>query len=86
MLFDRSLGYDMYSHRNGKYLNTVTKPLRGDKHVIAASRDIRPGEPIHSSYNFCSDCSERAIDYGTAGTAAKQHCQYTMSKAFSSYI
>ena len=63
----------MYRHRNGKYLNTVTESMEDDKLVISASRDIQPGEPIHTSFNACSNCSERSIAYGTAGTFPNQN-------------
>ena len=67
--FDRISGLDMYSHRNGKYLNTMTtKSTDDDEYVTSASRDIQPGETIHMSYNYCLGCTGRNIAYGTAGT------------------
>eukprot|EP00934_Nitzschia_sp_Nitz4_P001216 Nitzschia sp. Nitz4//scaffold98_size77359//36815//46705//NITZ4_005549-RA/size77359-processed-gene-0.17-mRNA-1//1//CDS//3329560760//1216//frame0 len=59
-------GYDMYNHRNGKYLNTECTQYEDSKHITVASRDIAPGEQIHNSYNLCKECGGRAEGYGTA--------------------
>jgi spermidine synthase len=60
--------YDMMSHRNGPYLNTKsnsvhkkTTPVR-----VHASRDIKAGEELYTSYNNCKDCGNRINNgYGT---------------------
>lgn len=57
----------MYNHRNGKFLNTEVTTEFDEKHVTKASRDIKPGEQIHNSYNNCKECIGRKVGYGTAG-------------------
>ena len=59
--------YDMYSHNNGKYYNTETTNLEGEKFFMKANRDIEKGEQISNSYNQCNTCGGRVDDYGTAG-------------------
>lgn len=59
--------YDMMSHRNGKWLNTRTDGNgvhRGNVNVYA-SRDIKTGEQLYTSYNMCEDCDLRIDTYGT---------------------
>ena len=34
--------------------------------MVTASRDIKAGEELYMSYNFCIDCGGRASTYGTA--------------------
>lgn len=59
--------YDMISHRNGKWLNTKSNSVHKKKDiVVTASRDIKAGEELYMSYNFCIDCGGRASTYGTA--------------------
>jgi len=58
--------YDMMSHRNGKWLNTDSDPIReGEAVVVKASRNIEAGEEIYSTYNRCVDCDNRVETYGT---------------------
>ena len=58
--------YDIMSHRNGRWWNTNSDPIREGKSVrIRASRQIKAGEELYTSYNFCSDCGDRSINYGT---------------------
>jgi hypothetical protein len=57
--------YDMYNHRNGKWLNTSPKMHDKRKHDMYASRLIRKGEEIYLSYNQCIDCWNRHYDFGT---------------------
>jgi len=60
--------FDMMSHGNGHWLNTkipnsvhdVNRPI-----VVQASRDIQAGEEIFTTYNFCEDCGNRKLWYGT---------------------
>lgn len=59
--------YDMMSHRNGKWLNTKSNSVhKKDDIKVKASRDIKAGEEIYMSYNFCADCGNKARGYGTA--------------------
>jgi len=62
--------YDMMSHRNGNWLNTVDDSIHdaiesGRNVIVTASRDIAKGEELHTSYNFCTNCSGRNDSYGT---------------------
>ncbi len=57
----------MYNHRNGKWCNTETTSMEGDKHITVATRDIHPGEQIYITYNFCRGCIGRRRGYGTGG-------------------
>jgi hypothetical protein len=61
-------GYDLYNHRNGKWHNTHIQWDRDQPHITKASRNIRKGEQIYNSYNFCAECVGRATRYGAAGT------------------
>ena len=57
---------DMMSHRNGHWLNTQSSNVHeGDDVRISASRDIKAGEEIYTTYNFCEDCANRFTTYGT---------------------
>lgn len=58
---------DMQSHRNGKYTNTRHNALHeGNDPILYASRDIKAGEEINTSYNQCGhDCGGRTDIYGT---------------------
>lgn len=59
--------FDMLSHRNGRWHNIEEEPVRGGASVrVMASRDIKAGEEIYNSYNFCVDCEGRYHNYGTA--------------------
>lgn len=57
--------YDMYNHRNGKWLNTRPKMIEEKRHEMYASRDIEAGQEIYLSYNQCEDCFNRHYDFGT---------------------
>jgi hypothetical protein len=59
--------YDMYNHRNGKWLNTRTDTEDDVNHVTKAKRVIEAGEQIHVSYNQCEECGGRDVGYGTGG-------------------
>lgn len=61
--------YDMMSHRNGEqHLNTreihsvhdISLPVQ-----VEASRQIKAGEEIYTSYDSCFDCGARKQGYGT---------------------
>ena len=62
--------YDMMSHRNGYWLNTASDDIgehRGKEAIrVRASRDIKKGEQIYTSYNMCEDCGGRVDNYGTS--------------------
>jgi len=58
--------FDMMSHRNGRWLNTENSNVHWSKPVfVTASRDIKAGEELYTTYNFCSDCGGRSFGYGT---------------------
>ena len=59
--------FDMMSHRNGDWLNTKSTPVHEDDGPVEvkASRDIKAGEQIYTSYNYCEDCGNRVYSYGT---------------------
>jgi len=57
--------YDMYNHRNGKWLNTKPKMVEDERHEMYASRTILKGQQIYLSYNQCGDCFNRHYDFGT---------------------
>mmetsp|Transcript_11539 Transcript_11539/g.13218 ORF Transcript_11539/g.13218 Transcript_11539/m.13218 type:complete len:1224 (+) Transcript_11539:116-3787(+) len=60
--------YDMMSHRNGIWLNTKSNSVhkKSENIKVQASRDIKGGEEIYTSYNFCEDCGDRgARHFGT---------------------
>ena len=84
------LGYDMYNHRNGKWLNTEVTIDVGRKHVTIAKRDIQPGEQIHNSYNRCKECAGRVFGYGTGGKQNQRvhmkSCSCSWSSPISSLI
>jgi Spermine/spermidine synthase domain len=57
---------DMLSHRNPPYLNTDHDPIRdGESVKLRATKPIKAGDEIYTSYNFCADCSARKHNYGT---------------------
>jgi len=61
--------YDMMSHRNGHWLNTESNEggvHSGEPVRVQASRDIKAGEQIYTSYNMCEDCAARVETYGTS--------------------
>jgi len=60
--------YDMMSHRNGAYLNTDCNSVHDENVPISvyASRAIKSGEELYTSYNLCSDCGNRHTSYGTS--------------------
>jgi hypothetical protein len=64
--------YDMYNHRNGKWMNTETYIEEGEKHESRALRSIEPGEQLYISYNMCRDCGGRTVGYGSAGKKWKE--------------
>jgi spermidine synthase len=60
--------FDMMSHRNGRWHNTKSNSVhkKSTNIKVKASRDIKAGEEIYSSYNFCKDCANKAKgEYGT---------------------
>ena len=58
--------FDMFSHRNGPWLNTKSNSVHAGSDVtIRAKRNIKAGEQLYTSYNMCEDCSNRATTYGT---------------------
>lgn len=58
--------FDMMSHRNGDWTNTASNGLHeGEPAEVYASRDIKTGEEIYTTYNHCEDCGGRYTDYGT---------------------
>jgi SET domain len=59
--------FDMMSHGNGKLLNTDHGDVRDGSDVVQvfASRDIAKGEEICTTYNFCANCENRFMGYGT---------------------
>jgi hypothetical protein len=57
--------YDMYNHRNGKWLNTRPKMTEGKRHEMYASKTIEKGDEIYLSYNQCIDCFNRHFNFGT---------------------
>jgi len=61
--------YDMMSHRNGKqWLNTKSNSVHDVEEpvVVRASKDIKKGDEINTSYNHCTDCGNRVeTAYGT---------------------
>jgi hypothetical protein len=59
--------YDLYTHRNGKWLNTETEVVDRKNFEIVASRTITAGEQIHGSYSDCNDCHEDMSLYGVSG-------------------
>ena len=59
--------FDIYNHRNGRFLNTENEVNTGKDYTITASRVIEAGEQIYMSYNMCSTCNGRENRYGTGG-------------------
>lgn len=60
--------FDMMSHGNGHWLNTKVPYSVHDENspiVVQASRNIKMGEEIFTTYNFCEDCGARKLWYGT---------------------
>lgn len=58
--------FDMMSHGNGKLLNTDHGSVRdGETIQVFARRDIAKGEEIYTTYNFCANCENRFMGYGT---------------------
>ena len=59
----------MMSHRNGHWLNTKSNEggvHSGEPVRVQASRDIKAGEQIYTTYNMCEDCEARLETYGTS--------------------
>ena len=58
--------YDLFSHRNSNWLNNEDNNVHEDHRIdVIATRAIGQGEEIYTSYNFCTDCKNRAFGYGT---------------------
>ena len=59
--------YDMMNHRNGRWLNTKSNSVHdlSSPIQVRASRDIKAGDEIFTSYIFCEDCGSKATGYGT---------------------
>ena len=60
--------FDMMGHRNGWWTNTKiigSVHEEGEPIIVQAARDIHPGEQIYTTYNWCEDCSNRKLHYGT---------------------
>ena len=60
-------GYDLFNHRNGAWLNTMTQTMEGQHQITTATKTIEKGEQIYISYNQCKECQGRRFGYGTAG-------------------
>jgi SET domain len=65
--------FDLMSHGNGRLLNTHHDSVRDTTDGVSvaksikvyASRDIKAGEEITTTYNFCANCENRFMGYGT---------------------
>jgi len=55
--------YDMYNHRNGKWLNTWINLVRGEKYDVLARHTIEAGQEIYNSYNQCNKCAAKAYNF-----------------------
>eukprot|EP00547_Thalassionema_nitzschioides_P012345 CAMPEP_0194261054 /NCGR_PEP_ID=MMETSP0158-20130606/45824_1 /TAXON_ID=33649 /ORGANISM="Thalassionema nitzschioides, Strain L26-B" /LENGTH=1291 /DNA_ID=CAMNT_0039001161 /DNA_START=88 /DNA_END=3964 /DNA_ORIENTATION=- len=57
--------YDMMSHRNGKWLNTKSNSVheKTENVRVSASQDIKAGDEIYTTYNFCEDCGNRGTKH-----------------------
>lgn len=59
--------WDMVNHNNYK-LNLRTNSLRSpDGLKVWASKEIKAGEELYASYNFCFDCNDIGDEWGTPG-------------------
>lgn len=59
--------WDMFNHDNGK-LNLETNSLQSLEGLkVWAANDIRAGEELYASYNYCYDCLDVGDDWGTPG-------------------
>ncbi len=58
--------YDNLNHRNGNWTNANTENEE-EQHVTYATKNIKAGDQIYISYNFCEECGNRRMFYGTAG-------------------
>jgi hypothetical protein len=59
--------YDMYNHRNGRWLNTWINLVDGDRYDVIARHTIEAGQEIFNSYNQCNKCQAKAHSF-TSGT------------------
>lgn len=59
--------FDMMNHRNGKWLNTDSNSVHdnNDNIVVRATKRVKKGEELYTSYNMCRDCGGRTQHYGT---------------------
>jgi len=59
--------FDMMNHRNGKWLNTDSNSVHDDSDniVVRATKRIKTGDQLYTSYNMCRDCGGRVEHYGT---------------------
>eukprot|EP00978_Attheya_sp_CCMP212_P011110 scaffold27183_cov56-Attheya_sp.AAC.1 len=57
--------YDLYRHRNGAFQNTRNKITLGAKFEVFATRKIKAGEQIHTSFNLCATCHQQTTGYGS---------------------
>jgi SET domain len=59
--------WDMFNHHNGK-LNLDTNSLHSDEGLkVWASKNIKAGDELFATYNYCRDCYEGGDDWGTPG-------------------
>mmetsp|Transcript_11839 Transcript_11839/g.32855 ORF Transcript_11839/g.32855 Transcript_11839/m.32855 type:complete len:830 (-) Transcript_11839:6-2495(-) len=58
---------DMLSHRNGEYYNTDSNSVHDQNSPVSlwASKPIKKGDEIYTSYDMCTDCGARKRGYGT---------------------
>jgi hypothetical protein len=60
--------FDVIGHRNGEHTNAHHTPIEHGPEEgvrVYASRDLEPGEEVLITYNFCEECRNRRLEYGT---------------------
>jgi hypothetical protein len=61
--------FDVIGHRNGEHTNAHHTPVeQGPEQEgvrVYASRSLEPGEEVLITYNFCEECRNRRLEYGT---------------------
>jgi len=55
--------YDMYNHRNGRWLNTWINLLPGDRYDVISRHAIEAGQEIYNSYNQCNKCGAKSQNF-----------------------
>lgn len=59
--------WDMFNHHNGK-LNLVTNSLHSPEGLkVWTSKEIKAGQELYATYNYCKDCFDVGDDWGTPG-------------------